>query len=141
MAKTKSITVSEVKYVAYEMARRFMERNEPIPDFGARFPNILESCLGQPFMAFGKKNLYVGLNGKAAIFFYLMIKNHPFKNGNKRIAITTLLYMLQKNGKWLRLSNDSLYSFALDIAKSDPKKKDEVIIQIARFIRAHLVSK
>ena len=140
MAKTKSITVSEIEYVAYGIAKKFMEWDEPIPDFGTRFPNILESCLGQPFAAFSKKNLYVGLTGKTAIFFYLMIKNHPFENGNKRIAIAALLYMLFKNGKWLRLSNEALYTFALDVAKSDPKKKDEVATQIERFIKAHLVS-
>lgn len=139
MAKTKSITISEIEYVAYGVAKKLMEWDEPIPDFGTRFPNILESCLGQPFIIFSKKHLYAGLTGKAAILFYLMVKNHPFGNGNKRIAIATLLYMLFKNGKWLRLSNEALYTFALDVAKSDPKKKDEVILQIEKFIKAHLI--
>ena len=140
MAKTKFITVAEIEYVAHRMAKKFMEWDEPIPDFGTRFPNILESCLKQPFVTFEKKNLYVGLTGKGAILFYLMIKNHPFENGNKRIAITTLLYFLSKNEKWLRLSNEALYTFARDIAKSDPKRKSEMITQIERFIRAHLIS-
>ena len=140
MAKTKFITVAEIEYVAHRMAQRFMEWDEPIPDFGTRFPNILESCLKQPFVTFGKKNLYTGLTGKGAILFYLMIKNHPFENGNKRIAITTLLYFLSKNGKWLQLSNEALYTFARDIAKSNPKEKDKIIEQTERFIKAHLVS-
>ena len=140
MAKAKPITAGEIEYVAYRMARKFMEWDEPIPDFGTRFPNILESCLKQPFVTFGKKNLYIGLTGKGAILFYLMIKNHPFKNGNKRIAIATLLYFLFKNDKWLRLSNEVFYVFDRAIAKGDPKKKDEVVIQIEKFIRAHLTS-
>jgi len=139
MAKTKLITVAEIEYVAHRMAKGFMEWDEPIPDFGTRFPNILESCLKQPFVTFGNKNLYVGLTGKGAILFYLMIKNHPFENGNKRIAITTLLYLLFKNGKWLELSNEALYTFARDIAKSSPKEKDKIIKQTERFIKAHLV--
>lgn len=141
MAKTKPITVAEIEYVAYRMAKKFMEWDEPIPDFGTRFPNVLESCLSQPFIKFDKKSLYAGLGGRGAILFYLMIKNHPFENGNKRIAIATLLYLLFKNGKWLELSNEALYTFARDVAKSDPKKKDEVVAQIEKFIKAHIVSK
>jgi death-on-curing protein len=48
------------------------------------------------------KRLYPTLVATAAILFYLMIKNHPFQNGNKRIAITTLLTFLYNNNKWLR---------------------------------------
>ncbi|MDZ4231190.1 MAG: type II toxin-antitoxin system death-on-curing family toxin [Patescibacteria group bacterium] len=141
MAKTKSITVSEIEYIAHRIAKKFMEWDEPIPDFGTRFPSVLESCLRQPFATFSKKNLYIGLAGKSAILFYLMIKNHPFENGNKRIAIATILYLLSKNGKWLRLSNEALYIFTLDVAKSDPQTKDEAITQIKSFIKAYLVDR
>ncbi|MCX6785530.1 MAG: Fic family protein [Candidatus Komeilibacteria bacterium] len=51
----------------------------------------------QPYQTFGGKQLYPGLIKKSAILFYLMIKNHPFQNGNKRIAMTTLFYFLYKN--------------------------------------------
>jgi len=55
------------------------------------------------FSKIDKKLLYHGLIGKAAILFYLLIKNHPFKNGNKRIAITTVLVFLSINKKWLKV--------------------------------------
>jgi len=138
--RVKSITVREVEYVAYRMAREFMEWNEPIPDFGTRFPNILESCLKQPFSTFGKKNLYRGLTEKGSIMFYLLVKNHPFENGNKRIAIASLLYFLYKNGRWLKLSNENLYTFAKDVAGSNPKKKTEVQDDIKRFLNAYLIN-
>jgi len=137
--KIKQITVREIEYVVYRMAKELMEWNEPIPAFGTRFPNVLESCLKQPFSTFGKKNLYRGLAEKGAILFYLLIKNHPFENGNKRIAIAVLFYFLYKNGKWFVLSNEILYLFAKEVAASDPKKKQEVQEGIIRFLRAYLV--
>ena len=76
-----------------------MTRDEPIPDFSSRFDGILESCLAVPFQKYAGKDVYQGLVAKAARLFYLMVKNHPFKNGNKRIAITTLLTFLFFNKK------------------------------------------
>jgi len=76
--RPKSLNVIEVEYTAFRLAKILMTWNEPIPSFGSRFPNILESCLDQPFVKFNKKDLYSGLVGKASILFYLMIKNHPF---------------------------------------------------------------
>ena len=137
--RSKPLTVVEVEYVAYRAARKFMEWDEPIPDFSERIPHILESCLKQPFVTFDKKNLYRGLSGKASILFYLMNKNHPFRNGNKRIAVTTLLYCLSINGKWLSLSNDALYLFAREVSGSESKEKDKVVSQIQKFIGAHIV--
>lgn len=133
------LSIAEIEYVAYYLAKKFMEWNEPIPSFAARYPNILESCLAVPFYAFGGKNLYKGLIEKAAILFYLMIKNHPFENGNKRIAMTTLFYFLYKNKKWLKVDNTELYNFAKWVAESNAKLKDETVAAIQKFIKTFLV--
>lgn len=125
--KTESISVNEVEYAAHRLAVEFMTWNEPIPPFGSRFPNILESCLKVPFQTYNGINLYRRLTGKAAILFYLMVKNHPFKNGNKRIAVMTLLFFLYKNGKWLDMGNNKLYDIAVGVAESKPKSKDSII--------------
>ncbi len=138
--RTQRITIKEVEYTAHKLARKFMTWDEPIPDFGSRFPNVLESCLGVPFQTFRKKSLYKGIEGKSAILFYLMVKNHPFENGNKRIAVMTLLLFLYRNGKWLKVSNESLYFFAKDIAESDPKRKELAIFSIQGFIREYIVN-
>jgi len=95
----KDISIEEVEQVAFSLARERMTYNEPIPEFATRFPNILESCLAVPFQRFQRRVFYKGLIEKAAILFYLMVKNHPFQNGNKRIAITTLFTFLYKNKK------------------------------------------
>ena len=97
----KKISILEIEYIAYRLAKKLMSWNEPIPDFSSRFPNVLESCLAIPFQSFSGRKLYKGLVGKAAVLFYLMIKNHPFLNGNKRIATASLLVFLHINDYWL----------------------------------------
>lgn len=134
----KLLTIVEVEYVAHSLAREMMVWNEPIPNFSSRFPNILESCLVTPFQTFGGKSLYKGLLEKASVLFYLMVKNHPFKNGNKRIAMTTMLYFLYENKKWLRVDNQELYNFAKWVAESNPKLKTETVAAITKFINTYI---
>lgn len=135
----KPINLADVEYVSFRLAKEIMEYNEPIPDFSTRFPNVLESCLLTPFQSFNKRQLYKGIIGKAAILFYLMIKNHPFQNGNKRIAVTTLLTFLYKNKKWLEISNQELYNFTMWITQSPPKLKKEAVEAIEKFILSYTV--
>ena len=114
---------------------------EPIPHFSTRFPNILESCLATPFQTFSNRTLYSGFISKASILFYLMLKNHPFQNGNERIAMTTLLYFLYKNNKWLKVDNIELYNFAKWVAESNSKLKAETIAAIDKFIKTYIVKR
>ncbi len=136
----KTISVKEVEYLAFKLAHEMMSSYEPIPDFSTRFPNILESCLATPFQSFAQKSLYPGLISKASILFYLMIKNHPFQNGNKRIAMTTLFFFLHKNGKWLRVDTQELYNFTVWIAQSPPKVKKETVQAIEKFLKTYMIS-
>ena len=76
---------------------------------------------------------------KASILLYLMIKNHPFQNANKRIAITTLLVFLCKNNKWLKVDTHSFYNFTIWVAQSPAELKDEVVMGIEKFIKTYLV--
>lgn len=135
----KWITVKEVEYIAFRMAKELLSFNEPIPDFSSRFPNILESCLATPFQSFSGKSLYPGLISTASILFYLLIKNHPFQNGNKRIAMTTLFVFLHKNKKWIKVDTQELYNFTVWVAQSPRKVKEEVVKAIERFLRAYVV--
>jgi len=137
--KIKTIVIIQVEYIAYWLAKEMMTWDEPIPDFSSRYPNILESCLIVPFQTFGGKLLYKGFIKKASALFYLMIKNHPFKNGNKRIAMMTLFYFLHKNKKWLKVDNQELYNFAKWVAESNPKLKTETVLAIEKFIKTYIV--
>lgn len=136
----KIITVKEVEYIAFRLAKEMLTLNEPIPDFSTRYPNILESCIATPFQKFSKKDLYPGLLSKASILFYLMIKNHPFQNGNKRIAMTILFVFLYRNKKWIKVNTQELYNFTVWIAQSPPKVKEEAVKAIEKFLKIYIVN-
>jgi len=133
------LTLAEVEFVAHELARQMMEGDEPIPPFTSRYADRLESCLSTPQQTYDKRELYPTLLDKMSILFYLMIKSHPFKNGNKRVAVMTLFYFLYKNGKWLQFPDMVLYQFAKDVASSDARKKEDEVASIKAFFKPHIV--
>jgi death-on-curing family protein len=136
----RQITISEVEYLSFKLAKKQMEWDEPIPDFGTRYPGKLESCLAGAFQSFNKRDLYPGLSDKASVIFYQMIKNHPFLNGNKRIAVATLFTFLFFNNKWLKVSNEELYQIALWTAESPSRTKNGVILALKDFIERNIVN-
>lgn len=135
----KRITLLEVEYIAFRLAQETLSFNEPIPDFSTRFPNTLESCLAVPFQTFSGKSLYPTLLFKASMLFYLMIKNHPFLNGNKRIAMTAMFVFLFLNKKWIKVDAQKLYNFAVWVASSPAELKDETVKAVEKFLRSYIV--
>jgi death-on-curing family protein len=134
----KKITFAEVKHIAFHLAQKKLTFDEPIPDFSTRFPCSLESCLAVPFQRFGGKSPYPTLIAKAAILFYLMIKNHPFQNGNKRIAMMTLFVFLYNNSKWIIVDEKELYNFTVWVAQSPPAVKNETVAAIETFLKKYV---
>ena len=133
------LTLLEVEFVARELAKQMMGGDEPIPPFASRFSDRLESCLYTPKQTYDKRELYPTLLDKASILFYLMIKSHLLKNGNKRVAIMTLIYFLYKNKKWLHMPDMVLYQFAKNVAKGDARKKEDEVASIKAFLKPHIV--
>jgi death-on-curing protein len=136
----RDITIQDVEFIAFSLAQHLMTFDESIPDYYTRFPGVLESCLACPFQSFAGRPLYRGLVAKTSVLFYFMLKNHPFQNGNKRIAITTLLVFLAINGKWLRVGLREFYEFSTRIAASDASSRRGSEHEIRAFIKKHLVS-
>jgi death-on-curing protein len=81
------------------------------------------------------------MNIKAAILFYTMIKDHPFVNGNKRIAVTTMLVFLYLNGKWLSISKEDLYELSLQVASTNPRFKDGVVNTLDGLIKRYMIDR
>ena len=135
----KQVSLEEVRLIAFDLARQHLSFDEPMPDFDTRFPNILESCLATPFQQVFGHSPYPNLIAQASVLFYLLVKNHPFQNGNKRIAIVVLLVFLAKHNKWVRIDRDRLYKFTLWVAESKAKDMSFVLPSIQAFISTHLV--
>ena len=134
------LSLQEVEHVIFTLARKHLSFEEPIPDFSTRADGILESCIFQPFHKLYGKSLYPTFTLKAGMLFYLMIKNHPFVNGNKRIALTALLVFLYKNGKWLKVDQKEIYNFTVWIASSNAQLKDQVVSAIDKFTQMKMIN-
>ncbi|WP_339926334.1 RhuM family protein [uncultured Cyclobacterium sp.] len=100
--------------------------------FGKEKDGSFESAIAQISKGFGEDDFYPTLEEKAATLLYLIVKNHGFVDGNKRIAAACFLLFLQSN-KLLHnsegvsiISNDALASLTLFIASSKPDEMDTV---------------
>ncbi|MDP2934603.1 MAG: virulence protein RhuM/Fic/DOC family protein [bacterium] len=106
-------------------------------EVGGKFENIVKNL----YQTFGKKELYKTIEEKAAHVLYLTIKDHPFVDGNKRIASFLFVYFLNKNNYLYResgekkINDNALVALALLIAVSDPKEKDVMIKIIINLLK------
>ncbi len=132
--KFKRVNIADFENLCFGLAKEHLSFNQPIPDFITRNPGILESCLETPFQSFGGVDPHPRFIDKLSLLFYLLIKNHPFQNGNKRIAVATLFVVLFLNGLWLTAGELLPYNLAKSVAASKRDELDEMIKRISRFI-------
>ncbi len=95
----------------------------------------LEASVAAPMQNVFDTELYPDLWSKAAILFFLLIKNHCFIDGNKRVALYALLRFLETNGYTIfGITNDELFKFTIDAANSVLNKDD-----ITAWLKQHTV--
>jgi len=117
-----------------------ISKNEASNLFGQENSNRFKGILGSIYQTFGKKELYPSLEEKAAHLLYFIIKDHPFVDGNKRIASFLFVYFLDKNNFLYRktgekkINDNALTALALLIAISDPMEKDKLIKIITNLV-------
>lgn len=102
-------------------------------DFG------LKAIIGDIYQTFDKQDVYKSIEEKASNFLYMIVKNHVFIDGNKRIGATLFIYFLQfynvlyKDNKQI-IDNNTLTALTLLIAQSNPKEKELIIDLIMNFL-------
>ncbi|MDO4399063.1 MAG: RhuM family protein [Candidatus Saccharibacteria bacterium] len=108
--------------------------------FGKPRGNAFESSLGAISQTFNDKDVYPSIAEKAANLLYLIIKDHPFYDGNKRIGallfvvfLTINDYHLTKNGE-TKISDRALTALALLIAESHPSEKGLLVALICKLL-------
>lgn len=100
--------------------------------FGKEKDGSFESAVSQISKGFGEEDFHPTLEEKAATLLYLVVKNHAFAEGNKRIGAACFLLFLQTNQLLTNsegisiISNDALASLTLFIASSKPEEMDTV---------------
>lgn len=99
-----------------------------------------KSSIGQIYQTFGGEDLYPSVEEKAAMLLYLVVKNHSFSDGNKRIAAMLFLWFMEKNGILYgenghkRIADNTLVALTLMIAESRTDEKDVMVKVVVNLI-------
>ena len=107
--------------------------------FGAERNRGLESIINNIYQNFNNEDVYKSVEEKAANLLYLVVKNHVFTDGNKRIAATLFIYFLNFYGilyqnDELMIDNNMLAALTLLIAESHPAEKATLIGLVMNFL-------
>lgn len=92
----------------------------------------MESALARPYQTFDGNELYPDAVGKAAAIFESVIINHPFMDGNKRIAYVLMRLVLMDGGMDISATEDAKYDFVIAAASGSLKFED-----IRKWIEHH----
>lgn len=92
--------------------------------FGLRNAPGLQSALAQPEMTFEGNELYPSLHEKASVLAYSIVNNHPFIDGNKRIAHAVMEVFLIMNGYELNADIDEQEEIFLKLARGEMQQRE-----------------
>ena len=113
--------------------------NEESTLFAVERDKGLQSIIGNIYQSFAGQDIYQSIEEKAANFLYLIVKNHVFADGNKRIAATLFIYFLNFYGILYKedkqtIDNNTLTALTLLIAESNPKEKEIIVDLVMNFL-------
>jgi prophage maintenance system killer protein len=135
--EARGIDHDEARAVIGELRRKFGGSDL----FGREKDQSLAGSLGAVMQSFGGSDLYPSRQEKAAHLLYFLVKNHPFVDGNKRIAAALFLWFMEKNGILYRadgtrhIADNALVAITLMIAESDPQQKDILTKMVVNLIK------
>ena len=133
---------SSHKQIRYEDCIEVIKKlrfNEESDIFAIERNKGLQSIIGNIYQTFDGEDVYKSIEEKAANFLYMIVKNHVFIDGNKRIAATLFIYflnyydLLYKENKQV-IDNNTLAALTLLIAESNPKEKKVIIDLVMNFL-------
>lgn len=135
------ITEDEANKAISQLQKNLVERKEASDLFGhERERGTLKGILVSIEQTFGGSELYPSIEEKAAHLLYFLIKDHPFVDGNKRIASLLFIWFLEKNNLLSTSNGDrkinvnALVALTLLVAESNPKQKDVMVKLIINLI-------
>lgn len=110
--------------------------------FGRPKDESFESSVRQIYQSFGGVDCYETLEEKAAMLLYLIVKNHSFVDGNKRIAAASFLYFLNKNNLLYKsdgkpvIDDNTLFALTILVAESDKSEMEPTKNMIITILNA-----
>jgi prophage maintenance system killer protein len=134
------LTYENCLEIIFEIKKALIIKKEAGDLFGNERENSFEGIIKCLYQTYDGNELYPNIGDKAANLLYLIIKDHPFTDGNKRSAAFLFVYFLDKtetlyreNGE-KRINDNALTALALLIAESNPNEKDIMINIIKNLI-------
>ena len=132
----------DTRKIDYEECVKIINKlrfNEESNLFAIERDEGLKSIIGNIYQSFDNQEIYKSIEEKAANFLYLIVKNHVFVDGNKRIAATLFIYFLNFYGILYKesrqvIDNNTLTALTLLIAESNPKEKEVIIDLVMNFL-------
>jgi len=132
-------SLKQIKYEDCKLIIENLKFNEKSNLFAVERDRGLEAIIGNIYQSFDGEYIYKSVEEKAANFLYLIVKNHVFVDGNKRIAATLFIYFLEfynilyKDNRQV-IDNNTLAALTLLIAESNPKEKDILVDLVTNFL-------
>ena len=138
---TNGLTKREAVIISKEEYLKLIAKMKP--EYGSDvFANpkdeSFDSSINQIYQTFGGEDCYPTLEEKAAMLLYMLVKNHSFTDGNKRIGAACFLHFLERNNMLYKngaaiIDNATLFALTLLIASSKSEEKDtmkQVILSV-----------
>ena len=125
---------------AMEAIQSLKEKFKESQLFGVEKDKSFHSSIGQIYQTWDGQELYPSVEEKAAMLLYLVVKNHSFVDGNKRIAATLFLWFLQNNAILYRpdgtkrIADGTLVALTLMIAESRMDEMDILVKVVVNLI-------
>src|SRR5438445_8861014 len=102
---------------------------------GLRDAALLESALAMPRATMFGELLHPTVHEQAAAYWFHLVKNHPFVDGNKRVGLGVCLAFLRLNQVRIRATDDELVELVLEVIAGDRSKAE-----ISVFLKARSAS-
>ena len=114
----KFLTLSEVMLILENQIRHYGGI------YGVRDLNLLSSAIYMPESSYDGQYLHETIPAMAAAYAYHICQNHPFLDGNKRVALASSLVFLDINGYEFDCEENELYDEIMNLAKGEIKKQE-----------------
>lgn len=110
------LTLEDVLEIHFDQINRYGGKE------GIRDQNLLISAIAQPFSTFNGIYLHKTMYEKAAAYLFHICQNHPFIDGNKRVALVSALLFLTMNGYPFDYKENHLEQMTRNVAEGKMKK-------------------
>jgi len=135
------VEIQEFRDLIQKTKEELIQKKEATDLFGREYEGKFDGTISAVYQTFGGNDLYPSLEEKAANLLYLVIKNHSFVDGNKRVGSILFVYFLAKNNFLIRdngeskINDNTLVALALLVAQSKPEEKEILVKLIVKLLQ------